>query len=796
MRISRKWLEQYMDLADVTLEELADKITAAGFEVEGTERLGQGTNLVIAKVLTCEPHPDSDHLHVTTVDDGTTVRQVVCGAPNVAAGQKVILARPGAQLPGGEIRSGEIRGVKSDGMICALFELGVDKHMLAQEQIDGIEILPEDAPIGHEDPLDYLGYKDEVLEIGLTPNRADCQAAFNMAVEAGAALNKKVTLPEFDGASDIGTETTATVSSETDGCPCFYEKVIGSVTIKESPKWMKELLRAAGVHSINNVVDISNIVMLETGQPMHFYDLDAIKNHEITVKDGFEEGYTALDGITYDLKPEDLVITNAGKPIGIAGVMGGDDSKILDTTTGLLIECAQFDRVRVRNTSRRLNLNTEAAGRYAKGIEPKAAKKALDRAVQLLVEYADAKDIEKTVVYGSDGYEARTITCTLTEVNERLGTDFAMDEVVDVLGRLNFAPEVDGDVITVHVPSNRIDMEGMADVSEEVIRLIGYDRLPSTLPEMPMTEGKLTDMQKLTRLVRTMFAENGFQEAITYTLVSDEKEADAVLSAGEAIDLAIPLSEQRKKIRTSILPSLLEAAAYNRSRKLKDLALFEVSDLSSKSAVVRHLAFVLEGDLRATAWNHTVQKADFYTAKGLIESLLERLGVNAARISFTENKQQRSLFHPYRSAVVKVGKDVVGIFGEIHPSRGSQRTVMGELDLTKIMSLKKAKVKFAPLSKFPQVSRDLALVVKRDVPAAGLVECVSRQGRLNKENVIRDVEVFDVYEGEHVADDEKSVALRIVIGSDKKTLTDKEIGEVMEKVQKELAKRYSAVLRA
>lgn len=796
MNISRKWLNQYMDIDDLSLQQLAEKITAAGFEVENTEVLGAGTDLVIAQVLTCEPHPDSDHLHVTTVTDGTTVRQVVCGAPNVAAGQKVILARPGAKLPGGEIKSGKIRGVTSDGMLCALFELGVDKHLLEQKQIEGIEVLPDDAPTGNEDPLEYLGYKDEILEIGLTPNRADCQAAFNMAKEAGAALKREVKLPQFEGASDMGTTTDATVTSETDGCPCFYEKVIGSVTIKESPKWMKELLRASGVHSINNVVDISNIVMLETGQPMHFYDIDAIKNHEITVKDGISAPYTALDGITYQLQPEDLVITNDGQPIGIAGVMGGDDSKILDTTRGLIIECAQFDRVRIRNTARRLNLNTEAASRYAKGIEPLAAKKALDRAVQLLIEYADAKDIEKTVVYGNDGYEPRTIVCTLSDINDRLGTDFSLEEVTDVLARLDFEPEVEGETFTLHMPSTRTDMEGMADVSEEVIRLLGYDRLPSTLPEMPMTEGKLTSQQKLTRLVRTMFVENGFQEAITYTLVSDEKEKDAVLSAGEPVALALPLSEQRKLIRTSILPSLLEAASYNRSRSLKDIALFEVSDVSSQTSHARHVAFVMEGNLRQSAWNHSFIPADYYTAKGLVESLLERLGVNPMRISFVPNDKDPGIFHPYRSVLVKTGKEVIGVIGEIHPERSKDRTVMGELDLTKVEALKKSKVKYAPVSKYPAIERDLALVVKRNVPAQELVDAVLRQGRLNKELVIRKAEVFDVYEGEHVAGDEKSVALRMTIQSDKKTLTEEEIAEVMDKVQKELEKHTGARLRA
>lgn len=477
MRISRKWFNQFMDVQDLSIEEMAKRITDAGFEVEGIEHLSQGTNLVIGHVETCTEHPDSDHLHCTTVNVGNEVVNIVCGAPNVAAGQNVIVALPGAVLPGGEIKNGVIRGVESNGMICSLLELGVDPASLDDDQKSGIEVLPADAPVGNTDPLGYLGLDDEVLDIGLTPNRNDCLAAFNMAKEAGAILNREVKLPKYEGASDVGTPSNLHVESTTSKCPLFYGKVINHLTIKESPKWMKELLAASGVKSINNIVDISNIVMLETGQPMHFYDAKSLPSQSIVVADGFDEEYTALDGVTYKLQPEDIVITNQGKPIGIAGVMGGDDSKILDTTDSIIIECAIFDHVAIRNTARRLNLSTEASVRYQKGIEPLASKKALDRAVQLLIEYADATGIEETVQYGQVPYEPKSISCTLEAINNRLGTDFNLDEVVDVFTRLDFEPEVTHDLITCHIPSSRTDMEGMADLSEEVIRMLGYDRL-------------------------------------------------------------------------------------------------------------------------------------------------------------------------------------------------------------------------------------------------------------------------------------------------------------------------------
>lgn len=801
MRTSRKWLEQYVDLHDLTLSELAKKITDAGLEVESCKPLSAGTHLVIGEILTCEDHPDSDHLHVTTVNVGDEILSIVCGAPNVAAGQKVIVARAGAVLPGGEIKAGKIRGQESNGMICALFELGVDPHMLTDEQKAGIEILPEDVPVGYTDPLGYLGYDDEILEIGLTPNRSDCQAQFNLGTEVGAIFEREVVLPQFENASDCGTATNLTISSTTEQCPLFLGKVIGSVTIKESPKWMKELLRAAGMHSINNVVDISNIVMLETGQPMHFYDIDAIKNQEITVKNGFEEEYTALDGETYQLEKEDIVITNEGKPIGIAGIMGGDDSKILETTKGLIIECASFDHVSIRNTARRLNLSTESSLRYQKGIEPLAPKKAMDRAVQLLIEYADAKEIEETVQWGVIDETQRVLSCTPQEINNRLGTQFALEEIVSVFERLHFDPIVEGEVITVTIPSYRMDMEGMADLSEEVIRILGYDKLPSTLPFMPMTEGKLNKEQQLIRKTEELLCDKGLQQCVTYTLISSAKKDNAILGSENAIELASPMSEERRWIRTSILPSLIGVAAYNEAHGIKNSSLYEISEVSSKDWIKNHLAIVLNGELEQTRWLHESLPSDFYTLKGLIEMYMDKIGINKNRIFFKENKKDILHFHPYRSAEVYIGKDLVGIMGEIHPVYAKENDVknivMAELDLDLIGGVKKSKIKFAPVSKYPSVERDLAFVVERSLPVEKITEIIKRHGRdkETKETILQNVEVFDIYEGEHVADHEKSVAISLEFQSNAHTLTDAQINRVFESILDSLEKDCQAVLR-
>lgn len=790
-----------MDLGDLSMEDVANAITNAGFEVEEIMPMAQGTNLIIGEVLSCKDHPDSDHLHVTTVDTGEGVRQIVCGAPNVATGQKVIVALPGAQLPGGEIKSGQIRGEKSDGMICALFELGVDKHALSQEQIDGIEVLPADAPIGNRDPLGYLGLDDVVLDISLTPNRADCQATWNMAAEIAAILNLECKLPALSLKNQQEEkETNLRIHSDTKKCPHFLGKVIGSVSIHESPQWMKDLLRASGVHSINNVVDISNIVMLETGQPMHFYDIQAIPAQEITVKDGLTTDYTALDGNTYNLLPEDIVITTQERPIGIGGIMGGDDSKIEDTTTGLIIECASFDSVAIRNTARRLGLNTDASVRYQRGIEPLAAQKAMDRAVELLVKYADAKDLEKTVEFGQDNFVSRQITCTLDAINDRLGTDFSLEEVIDVLSRLSLNPVVEGEKITVVIPSTRQDLEGMADLSEEVIRMLGYDRLPSTLPIMEMTEGKLNSRQRQRRFIRTVLLENGLQDAITYTLVSASKKDNAILSVGESLELPTPLSEERRFIRTSILPSLLESTLWNLARGNKNVNLFEISELSAKEGVKEHLALVLTGALEETKWLKDYVPTDFYTLKGLVEEILERLGLNSSRLFFKPNKKDTVHFHPGRSAEVYIGKDLIGLIGEIHPSYASEiglkQAVMGEIDLEKVLDAKKSKVKFVPISKYPAVVRDLAFVVDKSLPASRIIDVIKRSGKLKKESIVKNVDVFDVYEGEHVKENEKSIALTMTFQSDKQTLNEEEINQVFNQIIDAITSQCHATLRS
>lgn len=801
MIISKKWLGQYMDLSDITIEEMAERITDAGLEVEGVAHMSSGSKLVIGKVLSCEAHPDSDHLHVCQVDLGDTSEQIVCGAPNVAAGQKVIVARVGAKLPDGEIKAGMIRGQASNGMICSLLELGVDAHMLSEESKNGIEVLDEDAPVGNEDPLGYLGLDDAILDVGLTPNRNDCMAAWSMALETGAILHKEVTLPYEEGSANIGTPTKLKVSSETEKCPLFLGKVINHVTIKPSPKWMKELLMAAGMKSINNVVDISNIVMLETGQPLHFYDINAIPAQEITVKDHQACTYTALDGVDYALTDDDIVITTEGKPIGIAGIMGGDDSKIEDTTSGIIIEAAIFHHVAIRNTARRLNLNTDASVRYQKGIEPMATFKAMDRAVALLREYADADGIEETVQYGDNHYTPVAFDVNLDSINKLLGTTFAEAEVMQVLEDLHFAPSKQGENIHVCIPSYRTDISMEADIAEEIIRILGYDRLPSTLPYMPATLGALDNRQRMRRRVRDILSNLGYNEAVSYSLVSKKHIEDAILPCSQDIvEMASPMSEDRRYVRNSLLPSLLGCIAYNQARNQHDVALFEISNVYGNHHVEERLAVAASGALQKNRWQKFSVDVDFYTLKGLAESMLEALGFSNNRIRVQENKLDTKHFHPYRSAELYLGKELLGIFGEIHPAMAKEYAIDDvygmELNLEVLLNNKASKVKFIEVSKYPSVSRDLALVVKEDVKVADILNSIRKNGKLGKENIIQNVEVFDVYTGEYVEEGHKSIALSINFQSNERTLKDKEINEIFDKILETLKHDVDAQLRA
>lgn len=783
-----------MDISDLSMDEIADRITSAGLEVEGIEYGAQATNLVIGHVVSCEDHKDSDHLHVCQVNVGKEVKQIVCGAPNVQAGQNVIVALPGAKLPGGEIKQGVIRGEESNGMICSLLELGVDAKSLTDEQKAGIEVLDADAPVGSEVVLSYLGLDDVILDIGLTPNRNDCMAAFAMARECGAVLGKEVSLPAYEGASKGGEKTNLKVSSLTEKCPLYTGKIVREVTIKESPKWMKQLLMASNIKSINNVVDISNLVMLETGQPLHFFDLAKLEKEEIVVRDDVTCSYTALDDVEYQIEPNDIMICIGDKPVAIGGVMGGNNSKIDNTTKGILIEAALFNNVSTRNTSRRLNLNTDASMRYQKGIEPNAPLAAMDRAIQLLIEYADAKGLEETAYSNDWQVKEVTFDVNVDRINNLLGMQIEAEKMVEVLSSLRFSPLLKGRDIHVTIPSYRQDISMEADIAEEVIRMIGFDDLASTMPVMPATVGKLTPRQQLRRKLREVMVNQGYYEAETYTLVSEAILKEAIMPFDTHVELASPMSEDRKIIRTSILPSLLECVAYNSNRSIKDIAFFEISNVYAQDYVEERMAICLSGNLQKSRWQKYEIPTNFYTIKGQIQSIVENLGYVGSRVVIKENTVDTKHFHPYQSACIYIGKDLLGIFGMIHPQMAKDFAVptlaMAELNMEVLLNNKASKVKYEAISKFPQVTRDLAFVVKEEVCAATIVSTIKKNAK-----DIKAVEVFDVYQGEHVEAGSKSIALSIIFQAKDHTLSEEEITTSYNAIIEALKKDVNAVLR-
>ena len=797
MRLSYKWLNEYVSLEGITPQELADRMTTAGLEVEGVEPVASATDLIIGEVIECEAIPDT-HLHATKVRVGEgadDVYEIVCGAPNVRTGLKVIVALPGCVLPGGTILSKPVRGYNSNGMICALFELGVDKKWLSEEQLAGIEELPEDAPVGERNVLGWLGLDDTILDVSLTPNRADCLSMWNMAKEVGAILRRPVHWPDYEGKSDVGEPSSFKVATATKNCTCFYGKVVNHVKVGPSPKWLVNYLHAAGMNSINNVVDLSNFVMLETGQPLHYYDLAKLPHREITVVDDRDMKIAALDGVEFEIHKGDILITTGGEATGIAGIMGGEESMIDENTKAIFIEAAHFDAASVRRTSIRLNLITEAAQRFTKGVEMGAMKKAVDRSVQLLEKYADASGFEETQIAGDPSCTPVEITETLTHCNELLGTDFTMDQVKEVLDALDFKPEINGDEIVCHIPGYRIDMERPADVDEEIIRLIGFDSLKETLPVMEATVGQLTPAQNTRRTIMNVLQANGLHQIVTYTLVSQDYIDESFDPCGEAISLSMPMSEARRYIRTSLLNSILECVQYNEAHQNTGNNFFEHSFVSYKGGEEERLAIVLDSPLTEDRLHKITVPADFYAMKGILTAVFGKLGFNGSRIHVKENTCDTVHFHPYRSAEIWLDKTRLGVFGEIHPAYAAKfdlkRIVYAEVRLGPVLAARTSKVRFAALDRFPAVTRDIAIVVKKSVTGEDILNTVRKAGK----KILRNSEIFDIYEGEHVGADEKSVALRITYQADH-TLTEEEITSAHEEILKQLTNKLKAQLRA
>ena len=788
--ISLDWVKDYIDISDQDPRELAVKITKAGINVEKviTNRID---NLVIGEVIDCYDHPDSDHLHVCQVDVGNRVLQIVCGAGNVRKGIKVIVSLPGAILPGNfEIKKSKIRNVESNGMICALYELGLEEK--TQENYNkGICELDNNAPVG-EDPLKYLGLEDTLYELDVHKHRNnDCYYHIGFAYEIAAILNRKVTLPADDFKEindDINDHFKLEVA--TTKCPYYLAKMVTDVEIKESPDFIKRRLIAAGMRPINNVVDISNYVMLEYGQPLHFFDKDKLGKY-ILVRDAKEdEKIITLDGKERSLTSRDIVITDGKKPVCIAGVMGGENTEDDSNTKSILIESAIFDAVSIRNTANRLNLKSEASIRYGKGLNYEYTLKAINRACHLLEKYANAKVLKGTITHDMIDKSLKVVTFKADDINKILGITITNQDMEKELNRLDFTYELNGDQFKVTIPSRRLDVDpNVNDIAEEIGRLYGYHNLVSTLPKTNIRKGKYIGNVNLRKNISKRLRSLGLNEVKTYTLISRNMANLFDYDNKKVIALPNPLSSDKEYIRKTLLPSLLNVYDYNKTRKVNDIMIYEIAKTYDQEYVEdSKVAILMKGNYINSNWNHINVKVDFYLMKGIVENLLNYLGFKN-RYNFIASCVAD--LHPGMSAKILLDRKEIGIIGRVHPSLCKDEIYLCELSMDKLLVTTKP-IKYKETSKYPSINKDVAFIVDKDISSVDIVDVIKKAGG----RLLTDVTVFDVYTGENVGIDKKSIAYSLTFNDVNKTLTEDEINVLLEKIIKDVEEKNHGQLRS
>lgn len=800
MLISNEWLKEYVTIDD-SVSNLAERITRTGIEVDDLiDYTKDIKNLVVGFVKSKEKHPDADKLNVCQVDIGEDEPvQIVCGAPNVDAGQYVIVAKVGGRLPGGiKIKRAKLRGERSEGMICSLQEIGISSNYIPKSFESGIYVFSESQVPG-TDALQALYLDDQVMEFDLTPNRADALSMIGTAYEVAALYNTKMTKPETTSNElELSANDELTVTIENEDKVAYYSaRVVHDVTIEPSPIWMQARLIKAGIRPINNVVDISNYVLLEYGQPLHMFDQDAIGSQQIVVRQANEgEKMTTLDDTERELLTSDIVITNGQTPIALAGVMGGDFSEVKEHTSNIVIEGAIFDSVSIRHTSRRLNLRSESSSRFEKGIATEFVDEAVDRACYLLQTYANGKVLKDRVSSGELGAFITPIDITADKINRTIGFDLSQNDIVTIFNQLGFDTEINDDVITVQVPSRRKDITIKEDLIEEVARIYGYDDIPSTLPVFEkVTSGQLTDRQYKTRMVKEVLEGAGLDQAITYSLVSKEDATAFAMQQRQTIDLLMPMSEAHASLRQSLLPHLIEAASYNVARKNKDVKLFEIGNVFFANGEgelpdqVEYLSGILTGDYVVNQWQGKKETVDFYLAKGVVDRVAEKLN-----LEFSYRRADIDGLHPGRTAEILLENKVVGFIGELHPTLAAdndlKRTYVFELNFDALMAVSVGYINYQPIPRFPGMSRDIALEVNQNIPAADLLSMIHAHGG----NILKDTLVFDVYQGEHLEKGKKSIAIRLNYLDTEETLTDERVSKVQAEIEAALIKQ-GAVIR-
>ena len=797
MLVSYNWLKQYTNVED-NANALAEKITRGGIEVEGVEYLAEEiSNVVVGYVVSKEKHPDAEKLNVCQVNVGEEENlQIVCGAPNVDAGQYVIVAKVGAKLPGIKIKKAKLRGVESQGMICSLAELGLSKSAVPKNYQEGIYVFETEQELG-SDVVEVLGLNDYILDLSITPNRADALSMRGLTYELGALYNNKVNFNDVEKEENYEA-TSLQVAIESDSCRNYVGQIVKNVEVKSSPLWLQTRLMNSGIRPINNIVDITNYVLLEFGQPMHAFDKDLVGD-KIVVRDAKEgEVLETLDGEERKLQTSDLVITDGTRAIALGGVMGGKNTEVSEETKNIILESAYFNPTTVRRTSAVHGLRSDSSARFEKGIDPNMQKAALARAVELILELCPNAVVESSVgVVNKE--EEKVVEITTSYINNYLGITLSTEEIAAILEGLSFTVEVTGENLVVKVPTRRPDISIKQDLVEEVIRIYGYDNLASTLPKFSKTtKGGLTYSQRMVRDLRAVYASLGFNDTINYSLVSEEEATEYTLEDHHKVRLLMPMTETHSTLRQSLVPGLLNTVQYNAARKQKDLKLLEIGrvffgsgDDNIQPKETLYLSAALTGEERATKWLKESSSLDFFAAKGYLEVVFDRLGLDE-KVTYKKSKLEG--MHPGRFAEVYLGEKRIGFIGEVHPQvadkLGLNTTYVFEINLDEVISESKVKPKYEEVTKYPEITRDIAMLV--DVKDEyqniyNVIESVNSK-------LITKVELFDLYVGAELLVGKKSLALTITYSDKQKTLTDEEVTAVHDKVLSALTE-YGAIIR-
>lgn len=801
MLVSYKWLKELVAI-DVPSAELAEKMSTTGIEVEGVEIPAEGlSKLVVGHVLSCEDVPET-HLHLCQVDTGDDEpRQIVCGAPNVRAGIKVIVAIPGARIADNyKIKKGKIRGMESLGMICSLQELGLPDAIIPKEFSEGIQILPDNAIPG-DSIFPYLDLDDEIIELSITPNRADALSMRGVAHEVAAIYGKELKFPvKTPQESSKATSDLISVAIESDKVLTYASRVVENVTVQASPQWLQNRLMNAGIRPINNVVDVTNYVLLYFGQPMHAFDFNKFESGDILARQARNgERIVTLDGEERDLIDQDIVITVNDKPVALAGVMGGKATEIDSHSKTVVLEAAVFDGKAIRKTSGRLNLRSESSSRFEKGVNYDTVIEALDFAAAMLEELAGGQVLAGYLQAGQVPTEPVQVLTTLDYVNVRLGTNLAYSDIEDVFAKLSFGLAGDAQAFTVSVPRRRWDISIQADLVEEIARIYGYDKLPTTLPEAGGTAGELTASQLLRRRVRAIAEGAGLTEIISYALTTPEKAQAFAIESSHLTELMWPMTIERSALRQNIVSGMLDTIAYNVARKQKNLAIYEIGKVFEQNADPKvdlpnerdTFAFALTGLVAEKDFQTQATAVDFYYAKGILESLFSKLNL---KVTFVAEKDMASM-HPGRTARILLGEETIGFLGQVHPQVANDydipETYVAELNLQAIEANMASTQIFTEISKQPAVSRDIALLVDDQLSHQDIVTIIEGLGL----KYLESIKLFDVYAGANIEPGKKSMAYSLTFQNPQESLRDEEVAKYMNKISEALLEKANAQVR-